>query len=278
MPIVAIPRRNMTAFERKYFFEDETPERTNVRKISISDEGNTQVNGQDASSDDVDIEDDNDDDLADDDEGEDTEDTDDDDVAIEPDDDVNDTDDADDSGGDDSGGDEDSGDTDDDVGGEEESDGGGDEGGDDVAIEPDDDDGDSGGGEDEGDDNDDSGDDGSSSDDGELTRKRALFSRIEGLYEAMEKYADKLNMLMSNASENIPIYRKACDDLDDLRIYTYDYLIVKFTNASYPESMLFYQRILTALGLIFDDLGLSLSELSKNKDEKEEKEESKPTK
>lgn len=256
MPIIAVPRKDLSNFERLYFFEADTPNaRTNVRKITLGDNGKASVNGTETDNDDVDLDSSDMPDDDDDTDGTDMDDDNDDEVSTEPDEeDMSDD-------------DEDTDDEDTDSEGEN----------DDVALEPDDNDmdGDSEDGSEN--DTDDTGDDESSEDIDETTRKRALFSRIDSLYEAIDKYTEKLNMLMTNASDNVAIYRKACDALDDLRVYTYDYMIVRFTKAKYTESMLFYQRVLTALSLILDDLYKSLPKKAKDADNDDEQRTPKPS-
>lgn len=212
MAIITVPRRDISNFERRYFFEADNPERTNVRKISLAD-GKTTVNGKTTRTSGV---------------------------KTEPEDDEpteNDT------GSTDTTPDDDSG----------------------VAMEPDDEDEGDSGGDDESDDND--GDNGGDDDKkaSDAIRKRALFSRIEAVYEAVDKYTDKLNKMTTNASDNVAIYREACDQFDAIRGYTYDYIIIRFPKASYEESMLFYQRILTAVQLTLEKLSKSLS-AAENKD------------
>lgn len=261
MPIVAIPRRELSKFERMYFLEAESDGRTNIRKITIGDDGRTRVNGNETNSDDI-ATDETDIDSGDTDTRPDDDSTgnDDNDIALEPDDDMGD--DETDEGNPKDTGDADTSPPDENV------DGGGDRN--DVALEPDDnDDLDS-----QDSSENDSGED-TAQDATDVNRKRALFSRIDGLYETMEKYTEKLNMLMSNAADDISMYRIACDDLDDLKVCTYDYLIVRFSKASYMESMLFYQRVLTALRLILDDLGAAVSAL-RSKKENEQKTKDKP--
>lgn len=242
MAIIAFPRKGLTRFERLYFFEadDVEKQRTNVRKITVAD-GTDDVDKENS---DDDMTDDGDEDV----EG--TEDTgtdDDEDVDLEADD--SDMDDGED-GGEDTG---------DDTG----NDGGGDGG--DVDLEDDGKDMDGGGDSDSGDTDGDDGDDGGSekniTDIADATRKRAIFSRIHDLHDAIGTYVDKLTSLMTTASDNVAIYRRACDDLDELMTYTYDFMIVRFKNATYTESMLLYQRVLTAVSLVLDELGAGLDKI-----------------
>ena len=255
MAIITVPRRDISNFERRYFFEADNPERTNVRKISLAD-GKTTVNGKTTRTSGVKTEPEDDEPTENDTGSTDTTPDDDSGVAMEPDDE-----DEGDSGGDNT--EEDNPDIED-EGSDTDTDSG-DDGDSDVAMEPDDEDEGDSGGDDESDDND--GDNGGDDDKkaSDAIRKRALFSRIEAVYEAVDKYTDKLNKMMTNASDNVAIYREACDQFDAIRGYTYDYIIIRFPKASYEESMLFYQRILTAVQLTLEKLSKSLS-AAENKD------------
>lgn len=251
MPILAVPRHDLSKFERMYFLEAETEGRTNVRKITIGDNGRASVNGNETDSDDVAMDENDVPEEEPDTENNSENDGTGTDVAMEPDDDDM-SDDETDEGNKNNGAPDDTVDNDDNGGG------------DDVTLEPEDDGSDTDAGNDQNVDDADTDDEGSDNSDAtDAIRKRALFSRIDGLYEAMGKYTEKLNMLMSSAADDISMYRKACDDLDDLKVYTYDYMIVKFSKATYTESMLFYQRILTALNLILEQLSISVANLKK---------------
>lgn len=268
MPVIAIPRNGLTRFERLYFFETDGEEnqRTNIRKVTV-DDGTDDVDTETSDSDMDDDEDDTEEDTGGgEDSGENAEDDTDDDVDLEADD----SDMEDDGGG---GEDEDKGNTD--------SDDGGDDGGD-VDLENDD--------KDMSDDGGDSEDSGSSDSDGEdsensdadtitATKKRALFSRINELHTEIGTYAEKLNSLMTTASDNVVIYRNACDELDELATYVYDFMIIRFKNATYTEAMLLYQRAITAVSLILDELHQGLDKIRRETDEDgTKKQNSKPKK
>lgn len=244
--IIKVPRSDITDYERKYFFEADTAERRNVRRIRVEDSSvsvnDNAVDSDDVVSDNTEVDDEDTTDTT----PEDTEvdaggEDDDSDIAEEPSD-------------DDFGDDDDMGD--DDNPGE---DAGGDDS--DVVLEPDDDDEEpADGGGDEGDDDASDDSDGSNSDnsndenDDERIRKKALFNKFKDLHEAIGAYIEKLNMVMAYSSELVTAYREACDKLDELNTYIYDYIVVRFVSATYTESMLTYQRALTAVSLILDGL------------------------
>lgn len=243
--IIKVPRVNLTTYESRFFYEAEVGERKNVRRITLSDSGSAAVNGTNKDATEVDTDDTNDTATA---------------VETEPDDEF-----ADDDLGEDSDdlGDAGDGDTTDD-------------GGDGVVTEPDDDAVDTDGGNDG---TDDSSDEGEQTDNGEGLRKRALFSRLRDLHDAVVKYIEKLNMMMAYSSDLVVGYRECCDAFDELQTYIYDYMLIRFADASYPESMLFYQRVLTAINLILDKLeDIDFAEGNSNSKEKQSTKQGKASK
>jgi hypothetical protein len=287
--LVKVPRDDIDNYRRKYFLEADTTDRKNVRSISISDNGKPAINGDELEDDDIEIDDeddelseddvagldDEDDDIATDDSddstpddgGDNTDDgagddntntdTDDngddgDDIALDEDDDTdNDNDDTgtdDDGGTNDNGGGDDSGDDNGDA-----DDGDGDEiATDDSDDSVPDDNGDNGGDSS----GDDSGDDSGMSPEerSENIRKKSLFRSFNDLYDTLGKYIEKMNMLMAYGTDATPEYRKIADQLTEIQSYVYDYMLIKFTTNKYIQSMLFYQRAITATTMVVNDL------------------------
>lgn len=247
--IVKVLRDNLTNYESRFFYEAEVGERKNVRRITLSDSGGAAVNGTDKNDTEIDTDteeiSETDIDAVDDASPE---------VETEPEDEFDTAAEGDPNTDPDNGGTEGPDleqDTDEELGdenGDETAGDGGEDGG--VVTEPEDDAVDT---DSEDDTDDDSGGD-EQEDNGEGLRKRALFSRLRELHEAVGKYIEKLNMMMAYSSDLVVGYREACDAFDELRTYIYDYMLIRFADASYPESMLFYQRVLTAINLILDKL------------------------
>lgn len=272
----------LTPFERKYLFTEargEKKDRKNVRQISIdmsSKKGKTTINGTETDTDDVDVDDTDDIDLSELDDEANASDT-----SVDPDDDTDDdstgddmdidledpedssmgddgTDASDDistepDDGDDSGEDSGSTDTDSDTSGD-------DGGSDDVAIEPDDD---SDSGSDDSGSSDASSDDSGDSEDSseespedkeEAIHKQALFSKFQNLYESIGNYNAKLDEIVGKTDMTNHNYKEINDNLKQLRDFLYDYMIIKFKDASYTESMLFYQRSIAVVNISLDML------------------------
>lgn len=292
MIICTEPDDGLTAFERKYLFTEakgDKKNRKNVRQINIDmtgDKATTTINGNETNNDDVDVDDTVDVDLSElDDEANasdtsiDIETPDDDDPNADMDDedtdiDLEEPDDVDvssdeptedistDDGGDDvatepddSSGD-DSGDNEYDPNSDDSSD----DGDGDVAIEPDDDSsssddgGDSSGDDSSGDDNSDDSSEESPEDKNDAIHKQALFSKFQNLYEAIGNYNAKLDEIVGKTDTSNHQYKEINDNLKQLSDFLYDYMIIKFKDVSYTESMLFYQRAIGVVNLSLDML------------------------
>ena len=280
----------LTPFERKYLFTEargEKKNRKNVRQISIdmsNKKGKTTINGAEADTDDIDVDDTDDIDLSELDDETNVSDT-----SVDPDDDS-----TDDSAGDDMDidledpedsnmGDDDGSDSSDNVStepdnsddsGEDDSSSNSDsngtvddgenddtEGSDDIAVEPDDSDSDSGSDDSGAGDSssDDSGDSDDSSEESpedkeEAVHKQALFSKFQNLYESIGNYNAKLDEIVGKTDITNHNYKEINDNLKQLRDFLYDYMIIKFKDASYTESMLFYQRAIAVVNLSLDML------------------------
>lgn len=232
-------------YRAQLFCEADTSNRKNIKRITLSDTGGAAINGSSRAADDIetDMEDDDLPEMMPDDSGST-------DVELEPDDPGGgeDTPPASDGGGDVELEPEED-DMPDDAQGSDETEAGG---GTDVVTEPDDEsvsdgaDGDEGSGESSGEEN--------TEDFDENLKKRALFSKYSTLHDSIEAYIDKLNMMLAHGNDVVREYRDACDKFEKLRTYLYDYMLIRFSKASYTESFLFYQRALTTVMLILDEL------------------------
>lgn len=273
---VPIINPNLTAFERKYMFlEADTDDRANVRRISINSESGRRkisINGRDADTVDIDLDeddlseediegmDDSDIDIEDDIDTE--EDMDEEDISLEEEptgdsEDVEtepvDTEPSEDDSPveEEPSGDESEGTTEEEpsTGGEEESD---------VDIEGDDSD-DSGDSSEEQPDTGESeensdGEEASPEDKEEIIHKHTLFNKFERLYETITNYISTLDGVVGKTYEINHQYKLVKDELKRLVDFLYDYMIIRFKDATYAESMLFYQRAIAAVNLSLDML------------------------
>lgn len=236
----------LTPFERKYMFTEATDKRKNVRRITIDMEDgkrNLKVNGNDANLDDTASEEDDinsdDEDLDTDEEPTDSLDDEESSIATEPDD--------------------TEGETNDSIEPEVDADNNGDVEGDDgndIASEPDDttntttdNNADSENSNDENDNTEESPEEKE-----EVIHKQALFGKFQTLYEIIGNYCAKLDDLVGETDESNHKIKEINNQLKQLSDFLYDYMIIKFKDASYMESMLFYQRSIAVVNLSLDML------------------------
>ena len=86
------------------------------------------------------------------------------------------------------------------------------------------------------------------------SNKFVLFKKFITLEGAITNYIQKLSGIISDDVECNRIYKKITNNLKELDDMTHEYMIIKFENSSYVESMLFYQRILASIGINFNML------------------------
>lgn len=162
-----------------------------------------------------------------------------------------------------------------DDGGGAEDDSGEDDG---PAIDEDDDtdftdageDGEGGEGDDEsGGDEDGDGDGGSDNDkkvgvDLSSTRKYNLYKEYMSLYNSCNNYINKLENVIKDDAEVNQIIRLSVVNLRKIKDLVYDYMTIRFTLNTYVQSLLFYQKMVVSVQLVFK----MLASIKKNKPDK----------
>ena len=159
-----------------------------------------------------------------------------------------------------------------DTGGDESGDEGSDEGGEDDGPELGEDDDtdftdtgdDSESGEDGGEDN--SGDSNSGNDKNEVsadlnsTRKYNLYKEYMSLYNSCSNYISKLENVIKDDAEQNQIIRVAVNNLRKIKDLIFDYMTIRFSINTYVQSLLFYQKMVVSIQLVFK----MLTSLKKN--------------
>jgi hypothetical protein len=79
---------------------------------------------------------------------------------------------------------------------------------------------------------------------------------------------------MAYGTDSTPEYRKIADQLTEIQSYVYDYMLIKFTTNKYIQSMLFYQRAVTATTMVVNDLD-KITVVNKNSENNKAKHNSK---
>lgn len=114
-----------------------------------------------------------------------------------------------------------------------------------------------------------SGDDGtnnnnnSSANKDEQMRKYVLYRKFMQLDKLLEHYSDVLNNSMSDEININKKYKRIANNLKKLNELLSEYMIIKFQTASYIQSMLFYQRVITSIDINLNVLGDIKKELIK---------------
>ena len=108
----------------------------------------------------------------------------------------------------------------------------------------------------DGDDGGDSGDGEDSSQDSadkeEAIHKQSLFIKFNNLYESIDTYTVRLDQVIGKTDELNHQYRIISGNLKKLKEFLYDYMVIRFKDATYVECMLFYQRSVASINLCFD--------------------------
>ena len=98
------------------------------------------------------------------------------------------------------------------------------------------------------------------------TRKYNLYKEYMSLYNSCNNYISKLeNVIKDDKSQN-QIIRISVNNLRKIKDILYDYMTIKFTVNSYVQSLLFYQKMVVSVQLVFKLLAsLRKNDSSKSK-------------
>lgn len=119
------------------------------------------------------------------------------------------------------------------------------------------------------------GDDGTDNTDGdsdgdnknEGIHKQNLYKKFVSLKTSVDNYEHKLSSIIGVDPETHEMMHHITDKMRSLSDMMYDYMILKFKNNTYLESMLFYQRALSATKLCLDALA-KVAEITEESDNK----------
>ena len=84
------------------------------------------------------------------------------------------------------------------------------------------------------------------------TRKYNLYKEYMSLYNACDNYIGKLeNILRDNSDEN-QIIKISVSNLREVKDILFDYMTIRFQLNTYVQSLLFYQKMVVAVQLVFN--------------------------
>ena len=84
------------------------------------------------------------------------------------------------------------------------------------------------------------------------TRKYNLYKEFMSLYNACDNYISKLENILKNDFEENQIIRISVNNLREIKDILSDYMTIRFQINSYVQSLLFYQKMVVAVQLVFD--------------------------
>lgn len=85
-------------------------------------------------------------------------------------------------------------------------------------------------------------------------RKYNLFKEFMSLYNACDNYISKLETILKNDYEENQIIRISVNNLREIKDILSDYMTIRFRLNSYIQSLLFYQKMVVGVQLIFNML------------------------
>ena len=95
------------------------------------------------------------------------------------------------------------------------------------------------------------------------TRKYTLYKEYMSLYNACDNYISKLENILKNNFEENQILRISVNNLREIKDILSDYMTIRFPINTYVQSLLFYQKMVVSVQLVFNLLKSIKSKSSK---------------
>ena len=86
------------------------------------------------------------------------------------------------------------------------------------------------------------------------TRKYMLYLEFISLYNSCENYISKLETIIKDDIDENRAIQKCSNTLREIRNLLYDYMTIRFTSDSYVQSLLFYQKMIVSVQLVFKQI------------------------
>lgn len=84
------------------------------------------------------------------------------------------------------------------------------------------------------------------------TRKYNLYKEYMSLYNACDNYISKLENILKNDNEENQLIRIAVKNLREIKDILSDYMTIRFQLNTYVQSLLFYQKMVVSVQLVFN--------------------------
>ena len=97
------------------------------------------------------------------------------------------------------------------------------------------------------------------------TRKYNLFKNFMSLFTSVDMYISKLENTVYDDTTTNQIIKTATNNLREIRELLNDYMVIKYGTSSYVQSMLFYQRMVSSVQLVFKMIQFAYEDPDKKK-------------
>lgn len=84
------------------------------------------------------------------------------------------------------------------------------------------------------------------------TRKYNLYKEYMSLYNSCDNYISKLENILKNDFEENQIIKISVNNLREIKDIIFDYMTIRFPLNTYVQSLLFYQKMVVAVQLVFN--------------------------
>lgn len=98
------------------------------------------------------------------------------------------------------------------------------------------------------------------------TRKYTLFKNYMSLSNAIDNYISKLELQMGEDANKTAVLKSATDKLRDINDLCYDYITMKFEISSYVQSLLFFQKMIVMIQMVFEMVSETNKKTNKKQD------------
>lgn len=84
--------------------------------------------------------------------------------------------------------------------------------------------------------------------------KYNLYQKFQKVLISLQDYSSELDNIVSDDAETNHKYKKLTAKLKETQRLMEEYMIIKFNKASFAQSMLFYQRVITNIDIAFQEI------------------------
>lgn len=88
--------------------------------------------------------------------------------------------------------------------------------------------------------------------DADRAKKYSLYLRYLKLYDMIDTFSEKIRTVVKDDSSQNAVINKVVDNLNDLHDGMYEYMTIKFMNASYMEAVIYFETVINCIRLNFE--------------------------